>query len=208
MFRTEKINFGEVNVHLLYYTDFNINDYLSCLLPEEIERLNEFSSETRKKEFLATRYLRTQLVGKTPVLYSDIGAPYLSSGDYISISHAKEVVGIASCPSFPIGFDLEPIHEKVLRVKHKFLHPSELVGFDVDDVTELIKIWSAKEALYKLSGSKGLHFTRDLIVEKINATEWKGKILEEITEKTVHLSIQQISNFIVSISTQPLKLSR
>lgn len=204
MFHIEKITVNEVDIHLLHYTDFNVADYLSSLLPDEVTQLETYTSTSRQKEYLATRYLRTQLMGKTPIHYSEIGAPYLNDGDFISIAHTKAVVGIARCKSFPIGFDLEPIHEKVVRVKHKFLHPSEITHFDTTNTAELIKIWSAKEALYKCSSKNGLHFSRDLKLEKITETHWNGTVYDGLTEKNVSLTVLQRENLIVTVTTSPL----
>ena len=205
MFRSEKIIINAVTVHLLFYEDYVVEDYFGFLLPDEIQNVSEFKNPVRQQEYLATRYLRTQLFGKTPVHYSAVGSPYLSDGKHISISHAKQVVGIACCDNFPIGFDLEPIHEKVHRVKHKFLHSSEVANFDTNNTSELIKIWSAKEALYKVSGRNGVSFSNDLILEKINEIHWKGTILEDVQEKSVTLSLSVMENFVLSVTIEALK---
>lgn len=205
MFKLEKKSFGEVTVHLLYYEDFEPESYFEDLLPAEINQVETFKSVARKKEFVATRYLRTLLFGKTPVLYSEVGAPYLSNGEYISISHAKNVIGIASTASFPIGFDLEPFHEKVHRVKHKFLHASEIANFDTDNTHELIKMWSAKESLYKVSGKNGLLFSTNLILEKIEATLWRGILRNNVEEKTVHLQVITHNDFALTVTIDAVK---
>lgn len=205
MFKIEKKCFGEVTVHLLYYEDFEPESYFEALLPDEINQLETFKSVVRKKEFVATRYLRTELFGKTPILYTEVGAPYLSNGEYISISHAKNVIGIASASSFQIGFDLEPFHEKVHRVKHKFLHASEFANFDTDNTHELIKIWSAKETLYKVSGKNGLLFSTNIIVEKIDASRWRGILRNDVEEKTVPLQVISHNDFALTVTIDAVK---
>ena len=200
MFKTEKITYGDVVLHLMYYSSYDINNHLHNLLPEEIERLNCFKHPSRKQEFVATRILRSIVVGNEPILYNEIGAPFIESEGYISISHAKNVVGLAFCKDFPIGLDLEPIDKKVLRVKHKFLNKSEIESLNTDDITEMIKVWSGKEALYKLAERKGIVFAKELLLEKINDSSWSGYIIHQNTRKKVSLSIEKKDNFVISIN--------
>lgn len=200
MFVRESLEFGHVAVHLLYYEDFNITDYFHNLLVEEQLKLEQFSSQSRKMEYTATRVLRSMLFGNDPIQYDSNGAPFILSEGYISISHAKNVVGIAFSSQFPIGFDLEPIDVKVLRVCHKFLNKKEMELFDDSKVEDMIRVWSAKEALYKISGRKGLVFSEDLLVTPLDEDLWIGKFkgLNEI--KSVHLKSEVHSNFVVSVT--------
>lgn len=207
MFKVEKIQFNKVEVHLLYYSDFDVKEHFHNLLPHEKETLESFSSENRRMEYVATRVLRTMTFGNEQILYSEIGAPYIISEGFVSISHAYNVVGLAFCQDFQVGLDLEPIREKVLSVKHKFLSKDETRDLDINDVTEMTKVWSGKEALYKLAGRKGIIFAKELLLtkDKTYADLWHGAIINGNKEKTVTLSITQRDNFVISVNIEAPK---
>lgn len=202
MFHTEKIKYGAVIVYLLYYDDFDIDDHLHNLLPHEQQKLQSFKHIKRRREYVATRVLRTLHFGNEKILYNEIGAPYIDGEGFISISHANNAVGMAYCKEFPVGLDLEPIHEKVMRVKHKFLSEEENKTLDSSSVEEMIKVWSGKEALYKMAGRKSIIFSEHLHLEKLDAQNWKGTLNFPEQKREVKMSISKHNRFIVSINTQ------
>ncbi|WP_165779195.1 4'-phosphopantetheinyl transferase family protein [Brumimicrobium salinarum] len=204
MFHTENIKYGPVSVFLLYYDDFVTEQHLHNLLPKEQLRLEQFSHPSRKREYVATRVLRTMHFGNEPILYSDIGAPYVKGEGFISISHANHVVGMAYCKDFQVGLDLEPIHEKVMRVKHKFLSAEETRLTNTQSVEEMIKVWSGKEALYKLAGRKKIIFAENLLLSPIDKLRWKGRICFPNTTKEVEMTIDTKDNFVISINASPV----
>ena len=75
MIQTEELNYGDVSVFLLVYDAFVIEEQLHHLLPSEIERLETINHPSRKREFVATRVLRSLHFGAVPILYTEIGAP-------------------------------------------------------------------------------------------------------------------------------------
>lgn len=204
MLHIETIKYGVVSVHLLYCANFEMAEHLLDLLPNEMEKLATIHHPGKKKEFVAVRTLRTHIFGKRPIYYDEIGAPHIEGDGYISISHANGVVGLASSKDFRIGLDLEPIREKVMRVKHKFLSPKELEQCDTDSVEEMIKVWSGKEALYKLAGRKQLIFAEQLLLEKKDALNWKGEIHFSDKFIAVELVIDKKDNFVISINANPI----
>lgn len=204
MLHTEKLNYGPVTLYLLYYNNFVVDQHLHNLLPEELQHLQQLKHPARKQEFVATRVLRTLHFGKVPIHYSHIGAPSIKKEGFISISHNKHVAGIAYCNSFQVGLDIEPIHEKVLRVKHKFLGKKEKEMNDTSSVEEMIKIWSGKEALYKLASRKEIIFSDNLFLTPLDNQIWKGEIIFPNNKKEVELTIDKIDNLVISINTSPI----
>lgn len=184
----------------MFYDNFDIEDHLFQLLPKEVERQNSFSHIKRKREFIATRILRTSLFGKDEIKYTEIGAPYIDGEGFISISHAKNVVGLAFSKDHPVGLDLEQIREKVHKIKHKFLSHNELNNLNTDNTEEMIKVWSAKEALYKLAGRKKIIFAKELMLSKTNAVEWSGTIINPDHKKKVELNILTHKEFVISFN--------
>jgi|SRR5690554_382758 len=204
MFHTENIKYGPVSVFLLYYDDFVTEEHLHNLLPEEHQKLESLKHPSRRREYVATRVLRTMHFGNEPILYSEIGAPYVDGEGFISISHANNVVGMAYCKTFQVGLDLEPIHEKVMRVKHKFLSKEEEQLTNTESVEEMIKVWSGKEALYKLAGRKKIIFAENLLLTRIDNLKWKGRIYFANNKKEVELIIDSRNDFVISINASPI----
>lgn len=204
MLHTETINYGPVTLYLLYYDDFFVEHHFNDLLPEELKILDLLKHPSRKREFVATRVLRTLHFGKTPILYSKIGAPSIEKEGFISISHNNLVTGIAYCNSFQVGLDIEPIHEKVMRVKHKFLGKNETELTDTSSIEEMIKIWSGKEALYKLAARKKIIFSDNLFLTPVNKRNWKGEIIFPNSNKEVELTIDRKDDFVISINASPV----
>ena len=202
MFKFEKIDVNDVELHLMFYEEFDINDHLHNLLPHEKERLSTFSNTNRRREYVATRVLRTTQFGNDEILYNSIGAPYIENEGYISISHSTNVVGLAFCKHHAIGLDLEPIREKVHRVKHKFLSDKEKSSLDLNSTEEMIKVWSAKEALYKLAGRKKILFAKELHLHKIDNENWIGNIINPSFTRRVEMKILTHGNFVISINAQ------
>lgn len=203
MIRTEKIKNGPVSIYLLYYDNFIAKDYFHFLLPDERAKAQSIKHPLRKREFVATRVLRTLKLGQRPVLYNEIGAPYMENEGFISISHARCAVGLAHCNSFRVGLDLEEIDEKVMRVKHKFLSEEEKKATNTSSVEEMIKVWSGKETLYKLAERKQIIFAENLLLTPISDTDWKGKIYFPENKKEVDLKIYKKNNFVISYNTAP-----
>ena len=200
MFHTETKKYGPVDVHLLYYENFVTSEHEHNLLPGEFKRLQQLKHPARRREFVATRVLRTLVFGNDPIHYSVLGAPYIEGEGFISISHAPHVVGLATCTDFPVGLDLEPIRSKVLRVKHKFLSANESASLDTESVVEMIKVWSGKEALYKLAGRKAIIFKESLLLTKINAEHWDGRICFPESKRNVTMNIEQSNDFVISVN--------
>jgi len=207
MFIRKSYSFEEVEIHTIYFDDFDSDSYLEELNAQEHHRVNGFLLAKRKREFIATRMLKNELFPNATILYNELGAPYLDDGPFISISHAPGVAGIAFSEKFRIGFDLEPIREKVHRIKSKFLHQDEYVQCDTDDTESLIKIWSGKEALYKLAGRDAVIFAEELILQPISQSIWKGTIAQPSGYEMVEMCIFTENECVISVNTSDVQRS-
>lgn len=204
MFHTETRKYGPVEVHLLYFENFLTEEHYHNLMEEEFERLKSLKHPARRREFVATRVLRSMVFGNEHILYNDIGAPYIEGEGFISISHAPHVVGLAFCKRFQIGLDLEPIREKAMIVKDKFLSQKEARSLQTDSILEMTKVWSGKEALYKLAGRKGIIFAESLHLVKRKEEEWEGRIEFTNDLKFVPMHIVKVNDFVISVNSNPV----
>lgn len=203
-FTQEIIQLKEVEIHLMYFKNYNPKDYLDQLTNLEKERFFSFKSVKRQQEFVATRILRHKIFGFQHIHYDKNGAPYIDEEGFISISHAQGVVGLALSKKYKVGLDLEIRRDKALKLKTKILSTQEWNHLDIDSEDEMTKVWSAKEVLYKLAGRKEIHFKTDLLLEKKNEY-WSGKILNPQETIFVDLSIFVKDNLIISVNTSPCR---
>ncbi|MCB0401279.1 MAG: 4'-phosphopantetheinyl transferase superfamily protein [Flavobacteriales bacterium] len=137
--------------------------------------LPEVNSESRIKQWLATRLLLQQLLPGEQITYTEKGKPLLSNGKHISISHTTEFAAVL-VSDHACGIDIEKQDQKIERVKHKFLSTEDIEKLQTTE--ELTVYWSAKEALYKYYGEKEVLFIEHLFVDQFSteSPSFKGKI--------------------------------
>lgn len=199
-FNQEVIHLKGVNIHLMYFQDFEPSEYLDQLTDQEQERFFSFRHQNRKCEFVATRILRHSLFGYEHIHYDEHGAPYIEDEGFISISHAPGVVGLAISKNFKVGLDMEPKRNKAYFLQSKFLSEKEKQLFDTLSEDEMTKVWSAKEVLYKLAGRKKILFKEHLLLDKKSDEIWSGRIINPDQTIHVELYIFDHNNLIISIN--------
>lgn len=203
-FNFEELTVYGTQINLCSYGDFDPSNYMEYLTDLEKQRLLSFKHIRRRREFMATRILRHRTVGFQHIHYDHNGAPYIEDEGYISISHSTNQVGLAINADYKIGLDLESIRPNVKTIMHKFLSENEKVQFNIDDIIEVCKVWSAKEALYKLAGRKKIHFKSELLLDRESDTLWNGTIINDDHDISVKLNIFEHNNTIISINTEAI----
>ena len=112
-----------------------------------------FKSTKRQREWLATRALLMHTPYKgLQILYHSNGKPYLSDKSvHISISHTADFVAVAIAVA-PIGIDIETKNRNAIAVASAFLQPHEVETMlgSTNRENEALRIWTAKEAAFKL----------------------------------------------------------
>lgn len=201
-FHTEHLKVGSSDLYLMTYGDFEIPSFYDQLTAEELGRMHDFSSLKRQREFVATRVLRHQLFGYEHIHYDQHGAPFIPDQGYLSISHGNQLVGIAINKVHRIGFDIEPIRQKILLLREKFMSSEECQLFDCSDVGVLTKLWSAKESLYKIAGRKKIHFKTELILSCDSDLNWFGLIDNYDHVLRVKLAIFDRKDYVISINSE------
>ncbi len=123
--------------------------------PEDVTAL------AKRKEFLAGRALIKTLVEFIGLEYTGLrkdeyGKPFLKDLPHmISLSHSTPYVAAQIHPQISVGIDIEQPKEKLLHVASRVLRDSEQEDAGTDMVKHCV-YWSAKEALYKVHGKRGL----------------------------------------------------
>ena len=173
------------------------------LSKEALARLSQRRSTGNRKEYLAVRQL-LKIYNINPLIhqYDKNGAPYLTDGRYLSISHTKDVAAIA-ISSQPVGIDLELYQEKIIRIAPRFLHLKESLDLNKNkNIHYLSQIWTAKEALYKVHRKPGINFKTQLLIDPIeaNSKEGIGSVFYKNRIKKYKLHFRYFDNFCLSLA--------
>ena len=131
------------------------------------EGFSRFSSESRKREWLAVRVLLKELCGSEKVVaYHPSGKPYLADGSmHVSFSHTRGYVAVALHPSSEVGVDIEQYGVRVQKVASRFVREDERVSIESgDEIYGLLLHWSAKETMFKLMEEVAVDFVDHLHV--------------------------------------------
>ena len=166
-----------------FLKDFIINNSTKILLwkiiPGELDETQLSMDDTSlfktrkgkksKEYFLAVRKLIKNEDPEIIIKYDLNGKPYLNIQKGISISHSNEIVAIGISNEIDFGIDIQYKTHKVFKILNKFLSKNVSKFLDkTNDLESLIKVWSAKESIYKALGKEGVSFSNDLEIDIIN----------------------------------------
>jgi phosphopantetheinyl transferase len=186
---------GNTNIGLLKKVDVDSQTWMSEI---ELERLNGFQFENRKREFLGVRQIRNQLCPNESIINEPNGKPkFLSSTLHLSVSHSKESVCMGISKS-PIGLDIEGIGPRILRVKEKFVNQKEMALYSIESQEDLTILWTIKESVYKLCNIQGLSFKNDIIAYQRSNNEHKCSVRTSEGEKEFTLMHDKFNNEILT----------
>jgi 4'-phosphopantetheinyl transferase len=156
---------------------------------------SDIKNEKRRLEFFAGRFLLKHLKEDFPVLNirPDIhDKPRIDNNDYyFSISHSWPYVAVVVSPYVEAGIDIQCWHPRMQQLQNKFLGEDEKPFFKND--SKLITLaWSAKEAVYKWQGRRGVQFDEHLLIRQFEEIEDSKNItiFTELTEPKQHITVK------------------
>ncbi len=165
---------------------------------EEITKFSSFKFESRKIQFAVVRaLLNAYFQQKVNVEYLPNGAPYLAGlKRFLSISHSGETVAVV-ISEIPVGLDVECNVEKPIRVLKKYANANECVCFVGDEKVQAMKLWSVKEAVFKV-------FREDLPFKDIQVAGKEDNLIVTARHKGKSNSLQvfhgQIEDCVLSVA--------
>lgn len=145
-------------------------ELISRLQLNERERatLSRLNKGKRTLHWLATRVLLRKMLNTDGFIdcpSDENGKPYLANfPQRISLTHSFDYAAVMMSDNGDVGIDLELVKPKILRIADKFMKPDELGSIGMDSVEKLYACWSAKEAVYKLQGNKGVSFKDNMTI--------------------------------------------
>ena len=142
----------------------------ALITAQDVASASRFQNEARRVEHLAwRRVVRRELGRGVQIEYNEVGAPIVDTANtYISVAHTTGAVAVVIADT-PVGVDIESLHKGFDRVASRYLSAEEL-ALSSDD-RWLAMVWSAKEAMYKLYGRKGVDLVEELRVTAYDAAE-------------------------------------
>ena len=175
--------------------ELNSEDYL-ILLKRKANHL--------RRQFLASRKLIGLINPDLRISYKE-DIPILSDNRNISISHSDEIVTVLISKENGIGVDVEKINNKVHSVASKFLSSNEIRFFGKTPSTrQLIRAWTAKEAVYKALRKPGINFSDNIILDKFNdkAKSANAKFISSDQETTFKLYFYDLDDYCLTIAQE------
>ena len=138
----------------LWHTTETLEDLMAAH-PGEGDRDKHASIklDKRKREWLGLQYLLRTHPAPLDLSYAETGKPVLPTG-HITLSHCEEYIGMVTS-DLPVGLDIQSPTPQLNRIRTKFCRADELEAADIapDPLGLLTRIWSAKEALFKIYGT-------------------------------------------------------
>jgi len=164
------------------YKQLQLND-------REKAYVEKLSHGKRHLHWLGTRVLLRKMLNTEEYIDCEVdehGKPYLVHLPYhISLSHSFDYAAVMLSRTHPVGIDIEQIKEKVERIAHKFMRPSEMEFIDHQDrVQQLYVCWCAKEAVYKCYGQKEVSFADNISLEPFNFAQ-QGHLMAHLNKDSV-----------------------
>lgn len=199
------INLNAVSIYLMEIDFSHFETYRSALNETERQRLSAINHSEKKWEFAASRYLKHHLFGEVNIEYNSTGAPEIKDVGFISISHCRTHVVLATCTEHLIGVDIEEIREKAVLTSRRFITDAEKFLFDQTNEKDMSLLWSFKECLYKLSDRNQLLFQRDILVSK-RADKFYGSIQKTDGIYEYELHVENFQNILITFNSGKGKL--
>ena len=169
----------------------------ATLFQIDLSNIPQTKSESRIKQWIATRLLLAHFFSDTSITYDILGKPHLTNNWNISISHSGDFVAIILNSNENCRIDIEKITPKVERIKHKFLNSLDLKT--ITTLENLTIYWGAKEALYKYYGKKEVLFIENLFIENYlpNSSFFDGVINMPDLKKEIKMTWEKIEDYIL-----------
>jgi hypothetical protein len=168
---------------------------------DEKKRYREFSSTSRKLEFLSVRALLSEIIGKeASIVYNKNNKPFLKDGSrFISISHSHKLTAILLSTNEKVGIDLEYMSSNIAAIALKFLNVKEKITKVPENRRYHLYIhWCAKEALYKICDKEGISIRKNITIEPFevkDAGEIKGRVHTDKINESFNLFYSKYDNY-------------
>ncbi len=160
---------GTVTVHLVFPARIPEDAAAACLTRDELTRAERFRFREDALHWMACRANLRIILGQViqspptevPLLLAKHGKPILAppfDGIHFNLSHCPDLALVAVGIDGPVGIDLEKCDRAsdLLECESTFCHPLEIGKLPFETclkAKQLLRIWTAKEAVLKALGT-------------------------------------------------------
>ena len=160
---------GSVRIKIIIPNSVSADVAADCLTPEEKSRAARFHFPRDATHWAACRAALRQILGEeigmkpveVPLIFSEFGKPLLAppfDSIHFNLSHCPDLAIVALGNDGPLGVDIESTSRasELLGCENSFCHPEEIRSLSADPdarAVQLLRIWTAKEALLKALGT-------------------------------------------------------
>ena len=140
--------------------------YLCCdalITASDVASASRFQNDSRRREHLAWRRIVRHELGRGVMIdYNDVGAPIVDvPNTFISVAHGGERVAVAIADE-RVGVDIESLDRNFDRIQSRYMTAAEIVLSESEEWAA--RVWTAKEAIYKLYGKREVDLTEDICI--------------------------------------------
>ena len=173
---------------------------------KEFENLKQ-KSPKRLIEKQMVRHMLKKIMPNHKIRYHENGQPYLEPFDkFVSVSHSFPYAVLAISEK-KIGVDIEQVKDRIDKIKHKFLHPTEIdwLSRAESGIEHLTAIWCIKEALFKIHSSKQWSFKEFYVVDEFSLDKFskiKCKVFDKDKEDKFLAHLEKIGNYYLAITEE------
>ncbi len=160
---------GQVIIHPVFPHRISSDFAEACLTDKEKSRAARFHFPQDAVHWAACRAALRGILGReialapreVPLVFSEFGKPLLAppfDGLHFNLSHCPGLALVALSLDGPVGVDLESLGRApdLLECETTFCHPEEIRALPAGNegrAAQLLRIWTAKEAVLKALGT-------------------------------------------------------
>ena len=155
----------------------------------DVASASRFQNERRRTEHLAwRRVVRRELGRDVEIGYNEVGAPTVNiEQTHISVAHGAGRVAVAIADE-RVGIDIESLERDFACVSSRYMSAEEQALSSAMEWQAMV--WTAKEALYKLYGERGLDLKCDIVLTAYNPAQSEiSALLRAKTKARVEVSL-------------------
>ena len=161
----------------------------SDITAADVASASRFQNERRRTEHLAwRRVVRRELGRDVEIGYNEVGAPTVNiEQTHISVAHGAGRVAVAIADE-RVGIDIESLERDFACVSSRYMSAEEQALSSAVEWQAMV--WTAKEALYKLYGERGLDLKCDIVLTDYNPAQSEiSALLRAKTKARVEVSL-------------------
>ncbi len=183
-------NFYTIAIEQIKSIDYYKSQLDNFLLTESTKT---YKNEVRLKEHLSVLFLIFKLTGvHQNYYYDEFEKPICrQTGQRLSISHSDNYAVVMIAEKGFLGIDIEESNRCMQRAAKKFINETEQQW--IRSNFDLIRVWTAKEAIYKMIPWSTPDFKNDYIIYQDNTA-----LIKKPFEKKIKIDTYQTENYFIS----------